>query len=120
MHRGKIFCGQWLLLSILLLNIPGLIWAEDSNLGKDIMSLAPLIEEALHNNPELVAEHAQVEGTDSLNISICLFLGKGAGEGFPEITGPRTLELCAACRLRVICPRPYSRGHSSGHPARGI
>ncbi len=62
MQRGKRFCGQLFLLSALLLNVPGLIWAGDLSLEKEIISLAPLIQEALQNNPELVAEQAQVEG----------------------------------------------------------
>jgi outer membrane protein TolC len=62
MHRGIRFFGQLLMLCTLLLNVPGLIWAGDPSLGKEILSLAPLIQEALHNNPELVAEHAQIEG----------------------------------------------------------
>ncbi len=62
MQRGKRFCGQLLLLSTLLLNVPGLIWAGDPSLGKEILSLAPLIQEALQNNPELGAEQARVEG----------------------------------------------------------
>jgi outer membrane protein TolC len=62
MQQGKRFCGQLFLLSTLLLNVPGLIWAGDPSLGKEIVRLAPLIQEALQNNPELVAEQAQVEG----------------------------------------------------------
>lgn len=62
MHRVIRFFGQLLMLCTLLLNVPGLIWAGDPSLGKEILSLAPLIQEALHNNPELVAEHAQIEG----------------------------------------------------------
>ena len=56
-HR---FYGQCFLFSTLLLGLPCHVWAEDSNVNRDIIQLAPLIQEALQNNPEMVAAHAQV------------------------------------------------------------
>ncbi len=61
MQRGKRFSRQWWLLSILLLGLPGPILAGEPSVSKEILKLAPLIQEALQNNPELVAEQAQVE-----------------------------------------------------------
>lgn len=62
MQRGKSFYGQCLLLTILLLGLLVPSWAGDQSLGKEMMKLDPLIQEALQNNPELVAEQAQVKG----------------------------------------------------------
>jgi len=61
MQRAKIFCEQWLLLSILLFGLPGHILAGDQSFIQEIIKLGPLIQEALQNNPELMAEQAQVE-----------------------------------------------------------
>lgn len=61
MQRAKRFCGPWLLLSSLLLGLPWPIWAGASSVSKEIMQLGPLIQEAVQNNPELVAEQAQVK-----------------------------------------------------------
>ena len=61
MQRAKSYCGQWLLLSTLLLGLPWPLWATDSSLSQTIIQLDPLIQEALQHNPELVAQQAQVE-----------------------------------------------------------
>lgn len=61
MQRGIRYCGQLLLLNTLLLGLPWPIFAGDPNVGKDIIRLGPLIQEALQYNPELVAEQSQVD-----------------------------------------------------------
>ena len=60
MKPGQRFYGQCFLFSTLLLGLPCHVWAEDSNVNRDIIQLAPLIQEALQNNPEIVAAHARV------------------------------------------------------------
>ncbi len=52
--------GQWLLVSTLLLGLSCLSWAESSNVHQETIALRSLIQEALQRNPELVAEHAQM------------------------------------------------------------
>ncbi len=60
MNAVQIFCGQGLLLGLLLLGLPWPIWAADSNVTHVNIQLAPLIQEALQHNPEVVAAQAQV------------------------------------------------------------
>jgi cobalt-zinc-cadmium efflux system outer membrane protein len=61
MSREIRLCWQWLLLSTLLLGLPGTLWAEDSNVHQEPIPLRTLIEEALQHNPELVTKQAQVD-----------------------------------------------------------
>ena len=61
MPREIRLCGQLFVLGILLLGLPCPLWAEDPNVHQEHSQLRSLIEEALQHNPELVAEHAQVE-----------------------------------------------------------
>ena len=53
--------GQLFVLGILLLGLPCPLWAEAPNVQQKHSQLRSLIEEALQHNPELVAEHAQVD-----------------------------------------------------------
>jgi outer membrane protein TolC len=61
MSREIRLCWQWLLLSTLLLGLPGTLWAEDSNVHQETIPLRSLIQEALQHNPELVTKQAQVD-----------------------------------------------------------
>jgi cobalt-zinc-cadmium efflux system outer membrane protein len=61
MSREIRLCWQWLLLSTLLLGLPGTLWAEDSNVHQEPIPLRSLIQEALQHNPELVTKQAQVD-----------------------------------------------------------
>lgn len=61
MRREIRLCGLWLLFNVLLLGLPGPLWAEDPSVHEETILLRSLIEEALQHNPELVAEQAQVD-----------------------------------------------------------
>ncbi len=61
MKPGQRFSWQWLLLSTLLLGLPGSILAEEQTASKLTIKLDLLIEEALQYNPEFVAEQARVK-----------------------------------------------------------
>lgn len=61
MKSAQRFCWPWLILSSVLLGLPGLLFAGEQTASQEILRLGPLIQEALKNNPELAAEQAQVE-----------------------------------------------------------
>jgi cobalt-zinc-cadmium efflux system outer membrane protein len=61
MKSAPRFCWPWLMLSSVLLGLPGHLFAGEQTASQEILRLGPLIQEALQNNPELVAEQALVE-----------------------------------------------------------
>ena len=61
MERRTILWSQMFGLTILLVGLPGPLWAGESTTQEEVVELGPLVHEALQHNPELVAIRAQVE-----------------------------------------------------------
>jgi len=60
MPQAKLICG-WVFLFIFVLGLPQHLRAEKTEVQNESLKLTPLIQEALQNNPELVAATSQVE-----------------------------------------------------------
>ena len=60
MNSSPRLCRTFVVLSSLLLGLALPIWAEDQSVSQSTIQLGPFIQEAIQNNPEVVAAQAQV------------------------------------------------------------